>query len=203
MFFHPRRVGEHVPAHMSKHYMLCMWCTGMQQLVQEITGVLTGTKYATMADVQASTELALGSLKQLVGAVDALKQTLRNAQGNEFYRYHAVRSIALIVGEMEAKFKACKTCDGYETLVKDSLEVLPAIADVMDTIEDANPSAEQVESILVKNAQMVEVTMSTEFFDAIRRKVKSIDWKSLQGTFSELLDHIEPKPDDGFRTKKS
>ena len=136
----------------------------MQQLVQEISGVLAGTKYATMADVQESTELVLGSLKRLSGHVGALKQELGNAPSSKFCRYHGVRSIALIVGEMEAKFKACKTCDECETLTKDSLEVLPAIAGVLYAIKDANPSDEQADSILVKNAHTINVVRATEFF---------------------------------------
>ena len=184
-------------------YMLFMWHTGVQQLVQEVTGVLTDTKHDTVADVQESTELVLGSLKRLSVSVGALKQKLRNAQGSEFYRYHAARSIALIVGEMEAKFKACKTCNEYETLTKDSLEVLPAIADVMYTIKDTNPSAEQVDSILVKNAQLVKITRATEFFDAIRRDVKSVDRKIMGEIFPELSDYIDAKPDEEFRIEKS
>ena len=175
----------------------------MKRIVQEITGVLTGTKYATMADVQASNELVLGNLRHIIETVDAMKQTLRNAPDNAFYCYYGASNIALIVGEMEAKFKACKTSDEYQTLTKDSLEVLPAIADVAGTINDANPSAEQIKSILVKNEQLLEVTMTTGFFDVIRRNVKSIDRKSLRGNFSELLDYIDAKPDEEFRIKKS
>lgn len=169
----------------------------MQQLVQEITGMLDCAKSAVEAD---STILHhLGQLGAFLG--EKKSQILDNPDTDGVYFYYAAEVTELVIKEMGDAFRNYQTPDRRSSIVKDSLILMPAMKSIFKILETDEISKESIKSVLSESGKLIDAIRTTDYVGVLQRTVKSIDRKQVGGDFSRLMDYLEAMPDHEYRIK--
>ena len=163
-----------------------------QQLVQEITGMVDRTRGMPEPD-----PVLLEHLGQLETFLDKVKERWRNdPHTDNVYFYAAAKTAWLILKEMKAVFENFKSAGDKDTVIKDALDMLPLIDDIIKVTEPHEISEESIDSAALKGGELIDIVYDNDYADVLIREINSPNRKFLGATLTNPHDDFIYTPCD-------
>ena len=167
-----------------------------QQLVQEITGMVHRTRGMPEPD-----PALLGRLDKLELLLERVRDRWYNDPNKgSVYFYHAARVAWLVLREMKAVFENYESSTNQDTIIKDSLDMLPLIDDIIKIAETSKISEESIDSASSKSGELMDVVYDNDFADVLVRDMNSTDRKFVGFNLTQPVEGIIYTP-GGSSTK--
>ena len=163
----------------------------MQQLVQEITGMVDRTRGMPESD-----PVLLECLDRLGLYLGKIKnQWDRTPDADSMYFYYGARVAELILKEMKAVFENFKSTGDQDTVIKDALDMLPFIDDIIKITAAGKISKESIDSVLSKSGELVDIVYDNDYADVLMREINSPNRKFLGFNLTRPVEGITYTPE--------